>query len=120
MKTQKSQTPQRARWVNPGKWLLNIFAMSTTVMLQVAPLRALDTEVETEDDAVITTEVKRALLFHLLMKTITETSNGVVTLRGEAGSAAEKELNTRLAAEIIGVKGVLNHMNILGMVARND
>ena len=66
-------------------------------------------------DTWIGRKVKLALLFHRNVsasKTTVEVSNGVVTLKGEAQSAAEKELATEYATDIDGVKEVKNEMTI--------
>ena len=67
------------------------------------------------DDASITAQVKITLLFHRstsALNTKVTTKNGVVTLDGKAGSAAEKDLTTKLADDVNGVKGVRNWMTI--------
>src|SRR5450631_1130100 len=66
-------------------------------------------------DAWITTKVKTALLFHRNVSatgTTVYTKNGVVTLQGEAGSVAQKELTTEYAKDIDNVKEVKNEMTI--------
>jgi osmotically-inducible protein OsmY len=65
------------------------------------------------DDASVTAQVKSALLFHRstrMVATKVKTRGGVVTLSGEARSAAEKDLLTRLAQGINGVRSVRNNM----------
>jgi len=42
------------------------------------------------------------------------TENGVVTIRGEAKNAAEKDLVSQLAKEIDGVRDVRNNMTVQG------
>ena len=67
------------------------------------------------DDASITAQVKMTLLFHRstsALNTKVETKNGVVTLYGKAGNAAELNLATKLANDINGVKSVNNRMVI--------
>lgn len=68
-------------------------------------------------------KVKTALLFHRNVSatgtTITVT-NGIVTLRGEASSAAQKELTTEYAKDVDNVKQVKNHMTIAAMPATTD
>ncbi|MFZ4764360.1 MAG: BON domain-containing protein [Roseimicrobium sp.] len=89
------------------------------LLLGYPPMRASDMGVENEEDASITTLVKRALLYHLSLNFKVETHLGVVTLSGCADNVAELELNARLAAEIVGVKRVLNHMSIPLTLAEN-
>lgn len=67
------------------------------------------------DDASITAQIKTSLLLHHsthALDTKVKTRDGVVTLRGEARNAAEKELVGKLAADTRGVKHVDNQMTI--------
>ena len=60
-------------------------------------------------------KVKLALLFHRNVnasKTTVEVKDGVVTLKGEASSLAQKELTTEYANDIEGVKEVRNEMTV--------
>jgi osmotically-inducible protein OsmY len=70
---------------------------------------------EKVDDASITAQVKTVLLFHKsthALATKVATTKGVVTLRGEAVNEAEKDLVTKLAEDIQGVKQVKNRMSV--------
>jgi hyperosmotically inducible protein len=70
---------------------------------------------ETIDDASIIAQVKMTLLFHRstsAVNTKVEVKRGVVTLYGKAQNAAEKNLATKLANDVNGVKGVKNRMTI--------
>lgn len=67
------------------------------------------------DDASITAQIKMTLLFHRstsALSTKVETNDGVVTLYGKANNTAEKDLVTKLANDINGVKSVNNRMTI--------
>lgn len=67
------------------------------------------------DDASITAQVKMTLLYHRstsALNTKVTTKIGVVTLRGKAGNAAEKDLATKLVNDVHGVKAVKNLMTI--------
>jgi osmotically-inducible protein OsmY len=67
------------------------------------------------DDASITTQVKLALLFHKstsAIETKIQTRHGVITVRGQAKNAAERQLVTKIAEDIHGVVGVQNEMTI--------
>ncbi len=69
------------------------------------------------DDASITAQVKMALLFNRAtsaLKTKVRTDNGVVTLTGAAKSKAEKDLVTRIARNIQGIRMVRNRMTVEG------
>jgi hyperosmotically inducible periplasmic protein len=63
-------------------------------------------------DALLGSKIKTALLFHRNVSETTEVSakDGVVTLRGDATSQAQKDLTTELVKDIEGVKGVQNEM----------
>jgi len=66
-------------------------------------------------DAWLTTKVKTTLLFHRSVsagKTEVETKDGIVTLRGNAASQAQKELTTEYAKDVDGVKDVNNEMTV--------
>lgn len=67
------------------------------------------------DDSSITAQVKMSLLYHRStsgLKTKVETRDGVVTLSGKAKNAAEKDLATKFAKDVNGVKSVENLMTI--------
>jgi hyperosmotically inducible protein len=67
------------------------------------------------DDGSITAQVKYALLTHRstsALKTNVETKNGVVSIRGNAGSDAEKDLVSKLARSVRGVTSVENGMTV--------
>ena len=79
------------------------------------PISTKTTVGEDIDDASITAQVKLSLLYHRstsAINTKVETNKGVVTLYGKAKNAAEKDLATKLANDINGVKSVTNRMTI--------
>jgi osmotically-inducible protein OsmY len=63
-------------------------------------------------DAWLITKVKFTLLFHKNVNVGTNVTaeNGVITLRGEASSIAQKDLTGEYAADVEGVKSVNNMM----------
>lgn len=65
-------------------------------------------------DAWITAKVKSILLFHRNVSVMTEisTKDGIVTLKGDTLSQAQKDLTTEYAKDVEGVKGVNNEMTI--------
>jgi osmotically-inducible protein OsmY len=68
---------------------------------------------ENIDDASITAQVKTTLLYHRstsALNTKVETKGGVVTLYGKASNGAERDLATKFAGDISGVKSVTNRM----------
>jgi osmotically-inducible protein OsmY len=67
------------------------------------------------DDASITAQVKITLLYHRstsAINTSVTTKRGVVTLTGKAKTAGEKDLATKFAKDVNGVKSVKNRMSI--------
>jgi len=61
-------------------------------------------------------KVKAGLLFHSKVsgvKTEVNVKDGMVTLKGEASSQAQKELTTEYARDIEGVKGVSNELKVV-------
>ncbi len=74
-------------------------------------------------DGWISTKVKTTLLFHRNVsagKTDVYVKDGVVSLRGEASSLAQKELTTEYAKDVEGVKEVKNEMTIAKTPAKSD
>ena len=66
-------------------------------------------------DTWIGTKINLALLFHRNVnagKTLVDVKAGVVTLKGEAANAAQKDLTTEYAKDIDGVVKVINEMTI--------
>ena len=66
-------------------------------------------------DAWLTTKVKTTLLFNRSVSaasTEVNTKDGIVTLRGDATSQAQKELTTEYAKDVEGVKDVNNEMTV--------
>jgi len=69
------------------------------------------------DDSSITALVKTTLMYHRStsgLSTAVDTKEGVVTLNGEVGNEAEKELAAKFASDVNGVKSVINKMTIKG------
>ena len=74
------------------------------------------------DDASITADVKSSLMSHRAtsaLHTGVTTTDGVVTLSGEAKNDAEKSLVTKLTSDINGVTSVINNMTVAVPVAAN-
>ena len=66
-------------------------------------------------DAWLRDKVKITLLFHRSVRagtTEVDVKDGIVTLRGEAASLAQKELTAEYAKDVEGVKGVQNEMSV--------
>ena len=69
-------------------------------------------------DTWIVRKVKMDLMFHRNVnasKTVVEAKDGVVTLKGEASSMAQKELTAEYAKDIEGVKEVKNEITVAAM-----
>jgi osmotically-inducible protein OsmY len=67
-------------------------------------------------DAWLGLKVKMVLLFHRNVsaaKTDVDVKDGIVTLRGEASSEAQRELTTEYVKDVEGVKGVKNEMKVV-------
>ncbi len=70
-----------------------------------------------KSDAWLITKVKTALLFHKNVNGLTTavtSQNGIITLRGDAASMAQKDLTTEYAMDVEGVKNVKNEMKVVG------
>jgi len=68
------------------------------------------------DDASITAQVKMAFLTHhstSAFKTGVSTTNGIVTLSGNATSGAAKDMAAKVAGDVNGVTNVVNNMTIV-------
>ena len=66
-------------------------------------------------DAWIRNKVKTTLLFHRSVSADTtkvEVKDGIVTLRGDALSAAQRDLTAEYAKDVEGVKGINNEMTV--------
>jgi len=73
-------------------------------------------------DGWIGAQVKTALFFHRSVsgiKTEVSVKDGVVTLRGEATSQAQRELTTEYAKDVEGVKDVKNEMTVARSLETN-
>ena len=108
-RAQKDLTTEYAKDVDGVKDVKNEMTVSETSN------KTRETLGEKIDDASITAQVKMALLFHRstsAVNTKVETKHGVVTLRGKAANAAEKDLVSKLVNDIKGVKSVKNEMTI--------
>jgi len=106
---QKELTTEYAKDVTGVKDVMNEMTVSG------ASTRKHETVGELIDDASITSQVKLALLYHRSTSAIhtkVKTKNGVVTVSGNAGNAAEKDLVTKLAGDVHGVKNVQNRMTV--------
>lgn len=84
-------------------------------MTVAAPPYVRPSLLETIDDISITAQIKTTLLFHKsvsALATRVATREGVVTLGGEARTAAERDRVARFAGDVRGVKHVENRMTV--------
>jgi hyperosmotically inducible protein len=84
-------------------------------------VKSVDNELEVKgellienSDAWLTAKVKTTFLFHRSVSAMTEvdTKDGIVTLKGDATSQAQKDLTTEYAKDVEGVKDVNNEMTV--------
>ncbi len=106
---QKELTTEYAKDIEGVKEVRNEMTVAAT---EARPAETLGEKI---DDASITAQVKASLFSHRstsALKTKVETVNGVVTVSGIAKNAAEKDLVTKLVADVKGVIRVVNNMTI--------
>ena len=104
--SQKQLTSEYARDVD------GVLEVRNNTVVTPHPHRSMGTKV---DDSSITAQIKTTLLFHKSTHTLATkvtTKDGVVTLHGEAKNGAERDLVTKLAEDIEGVKLVHNRMTV--------
>jgi hyperosmotically inducible protein len=109
---QKNLTAECARGVDGVTDVKNNMVVSTEPST-VAKDR--DKAITNIDDASITAQVKMALLLDKStssLKTAVQTTDGIVTLTGQATTKAARDSATKLVSDVNGVKGVVNHMTI--------
>ena len=75
-----------------------------------------------KSDAWLSAKVKTTLLFHQNVSAMTEvnTKDGIVTLKGDATSLAQKDLTTEYARDVEGVKDVRNEMRVVNTSDKSD
>jgi osmotically-inducible protein OsmY len=105
---QKELTTEYSRDVEGVKGVIN----EITVVKTSSKERTVGNKI---DDSSITAQVKMTLLYHRstsVLNTTVKTKLGVVTLDGKARNVSEKDLATKLASDVNGVKEVKNRMSI--------
>ena len=110
-------TTEYAKDVTGVKDVKNEMIVSAAPTKKAALKKKVETVGEKIDDASITAQVKMTLLYHRstsAVSTKVKTKNGVVTVSGKAGNAAEKDLVAKLAGDVHGVKKVTNRMTVTG------
>ena len=106
---QKDLTGEYAKDINGVKDVKNEMTIGEVVN---KPDQPKDNKI---DDASITAQVKIAFLMHhstSAFKTGVTTTSGTVTLSGTAVNSAAKDMATKVAGDVNGVKNVINNMTI--------
>ena len=104
---------QKELTIEYAKDVTGVKDVKNEMTVSAAPIKKQETVGEKVDDASITALVKITLLSHRstsAVSTKVKTKNGVVTVSGKARNAAEKDLVTKLASDVNGVKNVTNRM----------
>lgn len=114
---QKDLTTEYVKDVDGVKGVMNLMTVPPAAAKKGTAVFAqkVDAMGDTVDDASVTALVKTTLLYHRstsALNTAVETKDGVVTLRGKAKNAAEKDLATKIVSDIHGVKTVVNNMTV--------
>ena len=97
-------------------------SMAQEIMASLPGVKSVDNRLEVKvapptanSDAWLSEEVKATLLFHRSVSPSTTkvyVKDGIVTLRGNAVSEAQKELTTEYARDVKGVKEIKNEMTV--------
>jgi osmotically-inducible protein OsmY len=114
---QKELTTEYAKDVEGVKDVNNEMTVSGASAKKHETEKKHETVGEKIDDASITAQVKMTLLYHRstsAVSTKVKTRNGAVTVSGNARNTAEKDLVTKLASDVNGVKTVKNRMTVTG------
>jgi hyperosmotically inducible protein len=114
---QKDLTTEYAMDVEGVRNVINEITTAPAAMNpdQAKVTKKIDADIESFDDASITTMAKTNLLYHRstnALNIIVTTNDGVIKLEGNVKNAAEKELAAKLVSDVHGVKGIVNNMTI--------
>ena len=123
LKGEAASQAQKELTTEFAKDVTGVKEVKNEMTVAASPEKPDQTVGETIDDASITAQVKGSLLSHRstsVLNTKVTTTDGVVTLGGKARNAAEKDLVTKLVADINGVKSVVNNMTIDQAVSQNN
>jgi hyperosmotically inducible protein len=102
--------------------------MAQDVAEALPGVKSVDNRIEVKgpaekSDDWVSMKVKTALVFHRNVnahKTEVYVKDGIVTLKGEAASQAQKELTAEFAKDVEGVKGVNNEMTVAKTPEKRD
>jgi hyperosmotically inducible periplasmic protein len=105
-------------------------ALAQETVADLPGVRSVDNRLEVKgasptpnSDAWLRDKVKVALLFHRNVSagaTVVDVKDGIVTLRGEAASQAQKELTTEYAKDVEGIRDVKNEMTVSKSLGRTS
>jgi hyperosmotically inducible protein len=114
---QKDLTTEYAMDVEGVRNVINEITTAPAAMNpdQAKVTKKIDADIESFDDASITTMAKTNLLYHRstnALNIIVTTNDGVIKLEGNVKNTAEKKLAAKLVSDIHGVKGVVNTITI--------
>jgi len=115
LKGEAASLAQRDLTTQFAKDVAGVKDVTNEMTVVAKPEKPGETIGESIDDASITAQVKGSLLSHRstsALKTKVTTNDGVVTVSGIAKNSAEKDLVSKLAEDINGVKSVVNNMTI--------
>jgi len=113
---QKDLTGEYAKDINGVKGVNNQMTIAEAVNQPNQPNQQAQNKDNKIDDASITAQIKMAFLTHhstSAFKTGVSTTDGVVTLSGNATSGAGKDMASKVAGDINGVTNVINNMTII-------
>jgi len=113
---QKDLTGEYAKDINGVKGVNNEMTIAEAGNQPVAANQPVAPKDNKIDDASITAQVKMAFLTHhstSAFKTGVSTTDGIVTLSGNATSGAGKDMAAKVAGDINGVTSVVNNMTII-------
>ena len=114
----------KERIMKQGKFL-KAAIVATVLIVNTVPLFATEVSDTTKskstvgekiDDTVITTQVKMALMKDSSTATLgtdVTTTNGIVLLQGTVQDNTERDMTTKVAASVQGVKSVQNEMKVI-------
>ena len=114
----------KERIMKQGKFL-KAAIVATVLIVNTVPLLATEVSDTTKskstigekiDDTIITTQVKMALMKDSSTATLgtdVTTTNGIVLLQGTVQDNTERDMTTKVAASVQGVKSVQNEMKVI-------
>ncbi len=115
MRGEASSLAQKDLTTEYAKDVEGIKSVNNEMTIKETPAKPVETMIDKIDDASITAQIKASLLVHRstsALKTLIQTTEGVVTVSGIVKNAAEKSMVTKLVSDINGVIKVVNNMTV--------